>query len=73
MVRREDLTGKRFGRVTAVRFYDLSSNGAAQWVCRCDCGTKFVTLASSLKAGRTRSCGCYRSEATRERNLEKRK
>lgn len=54
--RREDLTGKRFGRLTVLEYAGF--NGYAMWRCRCDCGKEIVTRASSLKNGHTTSCGC---------------
>jgi hypothetical protein len=71
MTRREDLTGRRFGRVTVLRFYDLNGSRNAYWLCKCDCGTEFIALGCNLKRGYTKSCGCYRSEATKERNLKR--
>lgn len=33
------------------------------WLCRCDCGKEGYFLGSRLRAGRTKSCGCLKSEA----------
>lgn len=30
------------------------------WLCRCDCGIPTLTLASYVKTGRTKSCGCQK-------------
>lgn len=54
--RREDLTGKRFGRLTVIAYEGYK--GCTMWRCRCDCGKETVTRASSLKNGTTTSCGC---------------
>ena len=59
-----DLTGQRFTRVTVLGFSHSNKQGAF-WRCRCDCGTEFVTLGSSLRLGNTRSCGCLRVEHAR--------
>lgn len=62
--RAEDLTGQRFGKlVVKERAEDyVSPKGArsARWLCVCDCGNETVVLGSSLKAGKTHSCGCLR-------------
>ena len=72
--RRKDLTGQRFGRLTALSFVGTNEAGNAIWKVKCDCGVVFQTLGAYLTAGRTKSCGCYRSEATAKRNsLIKRK
>jgi hypothetical protein len=52
--RREDLTGKRFGKLTALEYL-----GARKWLCQCDCGKKTSVLNHNLKSGATSSCGCY--------------
>lgn len=55
-----DLTGRRFGRLTAVRIVEDPPvpNCHKQWLCRCDCGNEMVVPSSSLTSGATRSCGC---------------
>lgn len=53
----EDLTGQRFGRLTAVRFSHVK-DGHAHWFCQCDCGGNKVIAAHNLKRGHTKSCGC---------------
>jgi len=71
MTRYEDLTGRRFGRLTALSFAGLNENRNAVWKCRCDCGREVLALAINLKGGRTRSCGCLRRELTRQRNEQR--
>ena len=57
-----DITGRRFGRLTAVRPTDERRNGHVIWECKCDCGsTKFVP-SSYLRNGTTTSCGCAKGE-----------
>lgn len=60
-----DYTGQRFGRLVVLRPATGYSNSHAYWWCRCDCGTEFPTDMSSVRRGRTISCGCYRSERAR--------
>lgn len=55
----DDITGERFGRLTAVRRLD---DPKSKWECVCDCGAKTQVLRCNLKAGRQKSCGCWRSE-----------
>lgn len=69
----ESLSNIRFGRLTCLNFAGRNDSGNAIWRVRCDCGVEFDALASNLKAGKTRSCGCLRREETKKRNLEKRK
>lgn len=53
-----DLTGKRFGRLTVIH-KDKSRNGRTYWLCLCDCGETVSVIASNLKRGLSKSCGCY--------------
>ena len=58
-----DLTGQRFGRLTAV--YHLSKRDGAKgncWHCRCDCGKDLDVRTENLLQGRTQSCGCWNRE-----------
>jgi hypothetical protein len=56
-----NLTGETFERLTVIgRGRDRSNRSA--WLCRCICGkTKSIT-AHELRAGKSRSCGCLRTE-----------
>jgi hypothetical protein len=55
----ENLSGKRFGRLIALRLSHVHK-GHAHWVCLCDCGTETIKPAHNLKRGRVASCGCLR-------------
>nr|DAQ82767.1 MAG TPA: hypothetical protein [Caudoviricetes sp.] len=58
-----DLTGQRFGRLLVCRKSDKENHQhCAFWICKCDCGRGCTVLGSALRDGRTKSCGCYRSE-----------
>ena len=60
----EDLTGRKFGRLTVISNGDTAKNGDIQWWCQCDCGNKELSIVRTynLKSGHTRSCGCMRDE-----------
>jgi hypothetical protein len=63
MSKPEDLTGRKFGRLTAIKIVPEKSKGdGAYWECLCDCGKTVTVIASSLKRGNTRSCGCLHQE-----------
>jgi len=53
----EDLTGQKFGMLTAINFIGVE-NGKAVWLCQCDCGKMHIAKATNLKTGNTISCGC---------------
>lgn len=58
----KDLTGKRFGRLVAVKCVGRTTNGNAKWLCKCDCGGEKVVASWGLVSGRTHSCGCIKRE-----------
>jgi len=60
--RREDLTGRRFGRLTVLGPTQERSNGAVVWQCRCDCGKIVGKPGKHLKDGTAKSCGCLQAE-----------
>lgn len=60
-----DITGIRFGRLTAVREVDRDKWNKRQWEFVCDCGTVVVHDASRVKGGNTSSCGCLHKEMMR--------
>ena len=62
-----DLTGQRFGRLTAVERVGTTKSRQSLWECKCDCGNEVTVLAYTLKSGRTTSCGCFRKEESLKR------
>lgn len=54
-----DLTGMRFGKLTVLREAKRKSNERhRKWLCRCDCGNEVVVLGCNLQKGNTKTCGC---------------
>ena len=65
-----DITGQRFGLLTAIRPTDQRKNRTVVWECACDCGnTAYVTLGH-LKSGSTKSCGCLRQQGKNKTGLQ---
>lgn len=69
-MRRIDLTGQHFGRLTVTGYSGTASNGNARWACQCSCGRTVVVDGWRLRRGLTTSCGCYRREASAARAKE---
>ncbi len=61
----KDLSGQRFGRLTALRRLDKKIGTSYAWLCQCDCGRQTEASANALLKGRARSCGCGRADALR--------
>lgn len=51
-MKRIDLTGQRFGRLTVIR-YDHSEHDGVHWLCKCDCGNEKVAAGYSLRSGKS--------------------
>lgn len=65
--------GERFGRLVILeRDYSPSPNKAnnARWLCQCDCGNTTSAVGSSLRRGKTVSCGCRQRETGPEHNTK---
>jgi hypothetical protein len=59
----KDLRGQRFDRLTVAHSAGSSKESkCVMWHCVCDCGNNVHVLSVNLNAGKTGSCGCYRSE-----------
>ena len=54
-----DITGQKYGKLTAIKLYHTTRNGAF-WLCQCECGNTCVASEDNLKAGRMTSCRCVR-------------
>lgn len=65
-IRFKDLTGKRFGRLTAIVSTSKSRSGHYYWECVCDCGNHIIVGGKQLRRGYTRSCGCFQREIARD-------
>ena len=66
----EDLTGRIFGRLTAIEIGEVyiapkRKNKIRRWICSCSCGNTSLTQTHSLLNGTVTSCGCLRKERSR--------
>lgn len=55
--------GDKFGRLTVISG-PTSNNWRTYFLCRCECGTEKKINRDNLVGGRTKSCGCLRSETS---------
>lgn len=58
----QDLTGKRFGKLTAVSYSHKGKDGKLYWRFICDCGKETITQLGNAVSGNTKSCGCWKKE-----------
>ena len=60
----KDLTGQKFGRLTALKDVGKSKSGDILWECECSCEehNRIITTSSNLQRLHTQSCGCYQKD-----------
>ena len=51
-----DLSGKKFGRLVALK--RLPKSPGVWWRCQCHCGNLVVARSGDITSGNTKSCGC---------------
>src|SRR5882672_8371792 len=65
--------GQKWNRLTAVEFIRRHFRPSGQysdvWLFKCECGKEIEIFSYSVTSERTKSCGCYRAEKTRDRSL----
>lgn len=68
----EDLTDRKFDRLTVIRKTENNKHNKICWLCVCDCGSGKEVIASSnnLKTGHTKSCGCLHKETLKEKRID---
>lgn len=57
-MRGKDITGQKFGRLTALEPTNERYHGSVVWKCQCKCGGEYLGPTLSLLSGRVKSCGC---------------
>ena len=71
--RRQNLTGRTFGRWTVIReAADRSRADAGQrryWLCQCSCGAEREIRGENLVSGQSKSCGCLRVDVSGQLTL----
>ena len=53
-----NMTGKRFGKLFAIREVESPKGKNALWLCSCDCGNEVVVNGTVLRSGGKTNCGC---------------
>ena len=69
---KEDLTGRKFGRLTVLREADgRSKRGYILWECECSCDNRTIIVVPSerLRSGHTKSCGCLQRDTVVAKNV----
>ena len=61
---RNDLTNKKFGKLTVLSL--ANDRSPYRWLCQCDCGNTKVIIGDNLKTNKTTSCGCVQKAKASE-------
>ena len=60
-----DLTGQKFGKLTALYRGEKAERGrSVKWYCLCDCGNYCWIGSNALRTGNSKSCGCLKKETS---------
>ena len=65
------LTGRRFGKLIAMKVVGRSKDRAVLWLCRCECGKERVFASTRLLNGDAKSCGRHKQEARRTHGMSR--
>jgi hypothetical protein len=60
-----DITGERYGRLTAIKPTEERDNSSIKWLFQCDCGNEKIISVNNVRHGNTKSCGCLRKEMSK--------
>lgn len=62
----EDVSGQKFGKLTAIQYSHHEDGVGAMWDFKCDCGNIVTFSLSKVTSGYINSCGCLRKENARK-------
>jgi len=65
----DDLTGKKFGKLTVIKREGTNKSNHVTWLCSCDCGNTKITTSLSLKRGEGLHCGCSKPKPKTKHNM----
>lgn len=63
-MKKKDMVGKVFGKLTVVRFSHIDYRREAIWECLCECGNMRQVAGSLLRDGRTKNCGNHKRQVS---------
>lgn len=61
-------TGKRYNNIKVLEYSHTNKHNKRKYKCKCMlCGKIFITLGTTVKTGRLKSCGCLSNKKAKER------
>ena len=70
-MKRQDITGQKFGKLTVIKRLGLNSSGHSIYLCQCECGNFTKVSRPNLKSGSVKSCGCLLKHSEKRHGLSK--
>ena len=65
-----NLTGKKFGKLTAIKRTNRKNDKKGYyWLCKCECGGYKEATVTHLRGGNTKSCGCLIGQGVRKSSV----
>jgi hypothetical protein len=61
-MKKENVIGKKFAKLTVVEEAEKGKNGKARCKCHCECGKIVILEEYRVKSGHTKSCGCLKKQ-----------
>lgn len=58
-IKRKDIAGKKFNKLTAIKFSHMDENYCQFWLFKCDCGNEKIIKMRNVELGTTVSCTCH--------------
>jgi len=71
IAKRIDITGQKFGRLTAKEPTDKRVRKNIIWIFECECGQIIEAQATRVKSGHKNSCGCLHGDVIKKYRMDK--
>lgn len=71
--REVDITGQKFGMLTAIKPTGEIKNHSRVWLWKCDCGNTVEATSDQVKYGDKRSCGCWNTQNKKKQAIKMQK
>ena len=63
------MTGKKFGKLTVIKYSGEKQKNVRMWECQCDCGNIVKVRTDSLTSGKVISCGCSKKSEEKIKHM----
>ena len=65
-----DITGKKFHKLTVLRFAYIGNRRRSYWECQCECGKITTMRKDAFEYSHAKSCGCWHKEESSKRKKD---